>query len=32
METTYLVILIAAFLGLAAFAGYVVVKLFAGSR
>jgi hypothetical protein len=32
MEATYFVVLIAAFLGLAAFAGYLVVKLVTGSQ
>jgi hypothetical protein len=32
VELTYLVLLIAAFVAVAAFAGYVVVRLFAGQR
>jgi glycerol-3-phosphate acyltransferase PlsY len=32
VEATYLVILIVTFLAIAAFAGYVLLKLFAGQR
>jgi hypothetical protein len=32
VEATYLVLLIATFVAIAAFAGFVVVKLFAGQR
>jgi hypothetical protein len=32
VEATYLVILIATFVAIAAFAGYVLTKLFAGQR